>query len=70
MLSDLRSTNQSNSKFCYLNIISVRNKLTDFQEMVNGNVDVLSIAKTKIDAFFPSAQFVFEGYHWPCRLKE
>ena len=61
MLSDLRSTNQSNSKFCYLNIISVRNKLTDFQEMVNGNVDVLSIAKTKIDAFFLLLSLYLKG---------
>ena len=68
MLSDLRSNNPSNLNFCYLNINSVRNKFTDFQEIINGNVDVISIAETKIDASFPSAQFVFEGYHSPYRL--
>ena len=68
VLSDLRSTNPSNLSFCYLDINSVRNKFTDFQEIINGNVDVVSIAETKIDASFPSAQFVFEGYHWPYRL--
>ena len=31
-------------------------------------MDVVSTAETKIDASFPSAQFVFEGYHWPYRL--
>ena len=31
-------------------------------------MDVVSKAKTKIDASFPSAQFLFEGYHWPHRL--
>ena len=31
-------------------------------------MDVISIAETKIDASFPSAQFVFEGYHSPYRL--
>ena len=36
--------------------------------MINGNVDVVSIAETKIDASFPSAQFVLEGYHSPYRL--
>ena len=65
---DLRSTDPSNLDFCYLNINSVRNKSTDFQEIINGNVDVVSTAEIKMEAPFPSAQFVFEGYHWPYRL--
>ena len=68
MLSHLRSTNPSNLNFCYLNINSVRNKFIDIQEILNGNVDAASIAETKIDASFPSAQFIFEGYHWPYSL--
>ena len=68
VLSDLRSNNLSNLNICYLNINSVRKKFTDFQEIINGNVDVISIAETKIDASFPSAQFAFEGYHSPYRL--
>ena len=36
--------------------------------MINGNVDVVSIAETKIDATFPFAEFVFEGYHSTFRL--
>ena len=32
-LRDLPSTNPSNLNICYLDIISVRNKFTDFQEM-------------------------------------
>ena len=67
MLSDLQSPNPSNLNF-YLNTNSVRNKFTDFQETINGNVDVISIAKTRRHASFPSAQFVFEGYHSPYRL--
>ena len=47
---------------------SVRNKFTDFQEIVNGNVNVVSIAETKMDGSFPSAQFIFERYHCPYRL--
>ena len=31
-------------------------------------MDAVSIVETKIDASFPSAQLVFEGYHWPYRL--
>ena len=68
VLSDLRRTNPVNLNFCYLDINSVRNKFTDFQEIINGNVDVVSIAETKINALFPSTQFVLEGYHSPYRL--
>ena len=68
VLSDLRSTNPSNLNFCNLNINSVRYKFNDFQEIINGNLDVVSIVEAKIDASFSSAQFVFEGYHSPYRL--
>ena len=68
VLSDLRRINPANLNFCYLNINSVRNKFTDFQEIINGNVDVVSIAETEIDASFPPAQFALEGYHSPYRL--
>ena len=64
----MQSTNPSKLNFCYLKIDSVRNKFTDFQEVINGNVDVASIAETKVDASFPFAQFVFEGYHSSYRL--
>ena len=68
MLSNLQGPNPSNLNFCSLNINSVTNKVTDFQEIMNGNVDIVSIAETKIGASFPSAQFVFEQYHLPYRL--
>ena len=42
VLTDLRRTNPANLSFCYLNINSVRNEFTDFQEIINGNVDVVS----------------------------
>ena len=64
VLSDLQSFNPSNLNFRYLNINSTNIKFTDFQEIINGDVDVASIAETKIDVSFPSARFIFEGYHW------
>ena len=68
VLKVLRNDNPSNLNFCYLNINSVRNKFTDLQTIINGNVDIVSIAETKLDASFPSAQFTLEGYHTPYRL--
>ena len=68
ILKVLRKDNPSNLSFCYLSINSVRNKFTDFPTIFNENVDIVSIAKTKLDASFPPAQFTLEGYHTPYRL--
>ena len=46
----------------------MRNKFTDLQTIINGNVDIVSVAETKLDASFPSSQFTLEGYHIPYRL--
>ena len=67
VLCDLWSTNPSYLHFCYLNVNLVR-EFTNFQEVINGNKDVVSTAETKIGASFPSAQLVFEGYHSWYRL--
>ena len=48
--------------FSCFNINSVRNKFTDFQEIVTGKVNVRSIAETKVDACFPTDQIAFAGY--------
>ena len=39
----------------------MRNRFSDLQKVIKGNVDVASIAETKIDASFPSAQSVLDG---------
>ena len=44
------------------------NKFADLQTIINGNVDIVSIAETKLDASFPSTQFTLEGHHTPSRL--
>ena len=46
----------------------MRNKFTDLQTIINGNVYIVSVAETKLDASFPSAQFTLEGYHISYRL--
>ena len=65
ILNTLRNNNPSNINCCYLNINSVRNKFSDLQEVINGNVDIASIMETKIGASFPSAQFVLDEHHLP-----
>ena len=46
----------------------MRNKLTVYKTIINRNIDIVSVAETKLDASFPSAQFTLEGYHAPYRL--
>ena len=46
----------------------MRNKFSDLQEIIDGNVHIVSIAETKIDASFRSAQFVLAGHHLPYRI--
>ena len=64
----MRNDNPSNLNFCYLDINSVTNKFTDLQIIINGNVDIVSIAETKLDVSFPFVQFTLEGYHTPYHL--
>ena len=68
ILFDLKSNNPSNLNFAYLNINSVRNKFENFKEIIDGNVDIFTIAETKLDRSFPTSQFELEGYYSPFRL--
>ena len=68
ILFDVKFDNPSNLNFTYLNINSVRNKFENFKEIVNGNVDIFTIAETKLDGSFPTSQFELEGYYSPFRL--
>ena len=68
ILFDLKSNNPSNLNFVYLNINSVRNKFENFKEIINGNVNIFTIAETKLHGSFPTSQFELEGYYSPFRL--
>ena len=67
-LSNLRSKNPKNIIFSYININSIRNKFENLCDIVGNNVDILSIAETKLDSSFPNAQFLLPGFHEPVRL--
>ena len=46
--------------FLYLNIISIRNRFGDLDKMVDGNIDILCIAETKLDESFPNNRFLYQ----------
>ena len=54
--------------FAHININSIRNKFEDLKEIVQKNIDILTISETKLDESFPTNQFNMDGYAPPCRL--
>ena len=66
-LADVKRKHMKNITLAYLNINSIRNKIDDLKSIVDGAVDILVIAETKIDQSFPTAQFLMENYNKPLR---
>ena len=60
--------NPNNIIFFYININSIRNKFDNLCDLISKNVDILSVAETKLDAPFPKSQFLIPGFHEPMRL--
>ena len=54
--------------FEHTNINCLRNKFEMSQEVLGNNIDVLLISETKLDASFPSSQFIQDGFNTPYRL--
>ena len=67
-LCDFKSKNKLRISIAHLNINSIRNKFDDLRNLVVGNIDILLISETKIDASFPKKQFIIDGYTLPYRL--
>ena len=51
----------------HLNINSIRNKLDLLTNQISGNIDVLVISETKLDASFPIDQFKIPDFSTPFR---
>ena len=67
-LKNLRAKYYKNIFIGYININSIRNKLSGLSAVIGSTFDVLSIAETKLDSSFPSKQFELDGYKQPYRL--
>ena len=67
-LKNLRIKNPKNIVFSYININSIRNKFDNLCDLISKNVDILSVAETKLDPSFPNSQFLIPGFHEPMRL--
>ena len=61
----LKRRSPSNILLSYLNINSIKYKFTDLQVLIDQTFDVFTIAESKLDESFPSADFFLPGYHFP-----
>ena len=61
-LKELRLNNPKNILFAYLNVNSMRNKFENLWRLLADTVDVLTIAKTKLDGSFPTNQLLIKGF--------
>ena len=68
LLQELRITCKDNVLIAYLNINSMRNKLTALKEVISDCIDILIIAETKLDESFPTSQLDITGYIPPLRV--
>ena len=50
-----------------MNINSIRNKFDFLKVIISSNIDVPTIAETKLDDTFPTSQFMLDGFHSPFR---
>ena len=70
-ISDLRRLRLSNPNriiIRHLNINSLRNKFNDLKFLVSQYIDILILSETKIDATFPTSQFIIPGFCIPYRF--
>ena len=63
ILQEDRIKFHNNPLLGYLNINSLRNKVTDLRIIFKGlSLDYFVLSETKLDESFPTAQFTLEGY--------
>ena len=63
VLKELKMNHYCNPLLAHLNIISLRYKIIDLRELPYCiDIDFISISETKLDNFFPSAQFHTDSY--------
>ena len=67
-MKNVKQGNANRIIIIQLNIISINNKFDFRSEMIHGNTDILLTTKTRIDTFFPNAQFQVDGHAAHYRL--
>ena len=66
-LRGIKLKNPNNPSLAYINVNSIRNKHSDLFTFLDCNINILTIAETKLDSTFPTAQSIVEGCKEPFR---
>ena len=66
-LRDFCAKNKKNLIASYLNINSIQNKFESLKAVVCNNLDIITIAETKLDSMFTTSQFMIDGFIKPFR---
>ena len=69
IIRKIELNNMNNPTFAYINMNSIRHKYADRFAVINSNIDVPSIAETKLVSSFPNAQFLVDEYKEPYRVR-
>ena len=64
----LKVKHPTNITCAYLNVNTIPNKLDRLMGLIDRSLDIFCIAETKIDASFPTDQFIVPGYHKPFHM--
>ena len=67
ILKNIRTKNINRLIIGNLNMNSISGKFDQLKTVIQGNIDILVIVETKLDASFPESQFFIEGYSKPYR---
>ena len=66
-LREMKINNINNPALAYIDVNSIRNKHADLFNIIDLNIDTLTISETKPDSSFPAAQFTVDGCREPYR---
>ena len=70
-LKSLKGDNPKNPFLCYLNINSLRYKITDLRYILKQTgIEIVAVSETKLSEEFPDSQFFIDGYTFPAYRRD
>ena len=61
-MQECRFKNTKSIAIDHLNMNSLKNKVTEVNELITNKIDICLILETKLDQSFPNQQFQMHGY--------
>ena len=68
ILKNIRIKNLQSVVIGHLNVNSYANKFDAIKVIIERNIDIVIFSETKLDASYPTSQFLIDGFSKPYRL--